>query len=152
MPDAAARRRLLRRLLEEETVTAQEVLAARLAAAGHPASQATVSRDLRAVGAVKDHTGAYRVGPPPGIGGDLRRILDAYAVSVIPSGNLVVVRTRPAAAQMVASALDLAGLDRVIGTVGGDDTVLVVCDGASGGEETARLLRSGGASENGEAS
>lgn len=129
-------------------MTAQEALAARLAAAGHPASQATVSRDLQALGAAKDHTGAYRLGAHPGIGGDLRRILDAYAVSVIPSGNLVVIRTRPAAAQMVASALDLAGLDGVIGTVGGDDTVLVVCDG--GGEEIAGLLRAGGAIDEGE--
>jgi transcriptional regulator of arginine metabolism len=150
--DAAARRRLLRRLLEQEAVTGQSDLAARLTAAGHPASQATVSRDLQAVGAVKDGTGAYRMGPHPGIGGDLRRILDAYAVSVVPSGNLVVVRTRPAAAQMVASALDLAGLDRVIGTVGGDDTVLVVCDGPSGSEEIAGLLRSGGANAKGETS
>jgi transcriptional regulator of arginine metabolism len=152
VPDAAARRRLLRRFLDEDSITGQFDLAARLSAAGHPVSQATVSRDLRAVGAVKDRTGAYRIGPHPGIGGDVRRILDGYAVSVVPSGNLVVVRTRPAAAQMVASALDLAGLDRVIGTVGGDDTVLVVCDGPSGGEEIAGLLRSGGVSEKGETS
>jgi len=71
----------------------------------------------------------------------LRRVLGEWVVEVAHSGNLVVLRTPPGSAHVVGSALDRSGLEEVVGTVAGDDTVLVVVDEEIGGGTMAARLR-----------
>ncbi len=152
IPSTAARRKALRNLIREHDVERQTDLVELLEAAGHPVTQATVSRDLAAIGAVKERVdgGTRYVIPPPGNGLDevapLRRALADFVESIVPSGNLVVLRTPPGAAQIVAGAIDQAGLTSVLGTVAGDDTILAVAAGESGGWRVARELEQIGGS------
>lgn len=111
-------------------------------------TQATVSRDLDELGAIKVR-GAYVIpddGNPvrgPGSGGTARvaRLLGELLTGVDASGNLAVLRTPPGAAHYLASALDRAGLHDVVGTIAGDDTVLVVAREPLTGAALARQLQ-----------
>lgn len=142
------RQHRITQLLEAEVVTSQAQLVELLAAAGVEATQATVSRDLEDMGAVKVRSGGGdsvyavpelpkdRVAPSE----HLRRVLGEWVVEVTASANLVVVRTPPGSAHVVASALDRAGLPGIVGTVAGDDTLMVIAEaGAAGGHVAARL-------------
>jgi len=136
------------RILEEHAVTSQDQLVELLAADGVVASQVTVSRDLEELGAVKVRmAGGETVYAIPELPKDrvapeshLRRVLGEWLVEVAHSANLVVLRTPPGSAHVVASALDRAGLADVLGTVAGDDTVLLVTSERVGGETMARRL------------
>jgi len=139
------RQHRIARLLEEQMVSSQAQLVELLAADGVVATQATVSRDLEELGAVKVRipggSTAYAVPehakerPVPE--DHLRRVMGDFVVEVRHSGNLVVLRTPPGSAHVVGSALDRASLPDVVGTVAGDDTVLVVCSEAAGGPAVA---------------
>ena len=143
------RQHVLARLLGQQTVSSQTQLVDLLAAEGIVATQATVSRDLEDVGAVKvrDSSGdsvyaipeypIERVAPPD----HLRRVLGEWVVEVTASHNLVVLRTPPGSAHVVGSAVDRASLDGVIGTVAGDDTLFVVAAATTTGDEVAATLR-----------
>ncbi|MGH9166055.1 MAG: transketolase-like TK C-terminal-containing protein, partial [Acidimicrobiales bacterium] len=119
-----------------------------LAADGIDATQATVSRDLDELGALKVRVpGGDTVYALPEPGRDprtpedhLRRVLGEWVVEVASSANLVGVRTPPGSAHVVGSAIDRAGLDGALGTVAGDDTVLVVAAERPGGPALARRL------------
>lgn len=147
----AERQRRIARLLEERDVTSQNELVGLLAAAGQPATQATVSRDLEELGAVKVRRAGQVVyslpagtapGALPGPGGDsLRRLLLDSVGGLETSGNLVVVHTPPGHAGMVASAIDRSRLGGVAGTVAGDDTILVVCREGIHGRSVELALR-----------
>ncbi|HUY05799.1 MAG TPA: ArgR family transcriptional regulator [Acidimicrobiales bacterium] len=144
------RQHVIAGLLAEHTVTSQPQLLDLLAGAGVEATQATVSRDLEELGAVR-----VRI---PGVDGQvyaiaelptnqvapiehLRRVLGEWVVDLGASGNLVMLRTPPGSAHVVASALDRTGLEGMLGTVAGDDTVLVIADRADGGEPLAERIR-----------
>jgi len=135
-------------LLEAQPVTSQGQLVSMLAAMGVEATQTTVSRDLEYLGAVKvrlpggDTAYALPELPVHQIAPEdhLRRVLGERVVEVAYSGNLVVLRTPPGSAHVVGSALDRSGMDAVIGTVAGDDTVLVVVDEELGGKVMAARL------------
>jgi transcriptional regulator of arginine metabolism len=135
-------------LIEQQAVTSQAQLVELLAASGVVATQATVSRDLEEIGAVKVRAaGGESVYAVPELPKDrvapedhLRRVLGEWVVDVAASANLVVVRTPPGSAHVVASALDRAGLPEIIGTVAGDDTIMVVADERAGGAQLARRL------------
>ena len=137
------------KLLEQYTVTNQSQLVDLLAADGVAATQATVSRDLEELGAIKVRVpggeSAYAIPALPkqqrAPEDHLRRVFGDWVVELHSSANLVVLGTPPGSAHVVASALDRAGLDDVIGTVAGDDTLLVVCDADVGGEAVAHRLR-----------
>jgi transcriptional regulator of arginine metabolism len=145
MPDSAARRRTIRDLLSRDSVTSQADLLARLRARGYSVTQATVSRDLQALGAEKQR-GRYSLVSKRQVASDgVSRILSGYVNSIAASGNLVVLKTPPGAAQMVAAALDGAGLDGVLGTVAGDDTVLVVASEPATGSGLKHKLEEIGA-------
>lgn len=123
----AARRRLIRTILTKHPVSSQQELVELLAARGHEITQATASRDLSAVGAAKDGDSYVLAGDgtrraTPG----LQHALDEFAELILASGNLVIIKTPPGAAHLLAAALDGADLDEVLGTVAGDDTILVV--------------------------
>ncbi len=143
------RQHLVVKLLGEHAVTSQAQLVELLAGEGITATQATLSRDLEELGAVR-----VRI---PGVDRQvyalaelpkdqvaplehLRRVLGEWVVDLAVSGNLVVVRTPPGSAHVVASALDRTGVDGILGTVAGDDTVLVVADAAQGGEAVGARL------------
>ena len=141
---AAGRRAALHRIIEGHRVVSQNQAASLLTKAGYPVTQATVSRDLNAIGAVKsrDELGdVYRITTAPP--GELGSTLDRFVLDVVPSGNLVLVKTPPAAAHYVASALDGAGLPGIAGTVAGDDTLLVVVASGFTGPEVAKMLIGG---------
>ena len=138
----------IEQILEQNSVTSQAQLVELLAATGVVATQATVSRDLEEIGAVKVRAAGgdsvYAVPELPkervASGDHLRRVLGEWVVEVAASANLVVVRTPPGSAHVVASALDRASLAGIIGTVAGDDTILVVAGEKTGGAALARRL------------
>jgi len=126
-------------LIRERAIRSQGELGDLLAAEGLATTQATLSRDLEELGAVKvrgtDGVAASYVipeeGRPPLRSAEqaperLRRLLRELLTSADSSGNLVVLRVPAGAAQYMASALDRAGLPEVVGTIAGDDTILVV--------------------------
>lgn len=137
----AGRRAKLHRLIEEGRVTSQSQAARLLTDAGYPVTQATVSRDLGAIGASKvrdDHGNVYVITNEQAP--ELMPTIEQFVLDVVASGNVVIVRTPPGAAHFVASALDGAGLAQIAGTVAGDDTVLVIASPSSKGKEIAGLL------------
>ena len=137
-------------LLERHAVGSQAQLVDLLSAEGVVATQATVSRDLEELGAVKVRVpGGDAVYAIPELPRDqlaprdhLERVLGDWVVEVAHSANLVVLRTPPGSAHVVGSALDRAGVEGVIGTVAGDDTVLVVASERTGGAKVAKRLSS----------
>lgn len=136
------------RLIEEQAVSSQVQLVELLAAEGVVATQATVSRDLEELGALKVRIpgGATAYAIPehskerPAPDDHLRRVMGEFVVEVTSSANLVVLRTPPGSAHVIGSALDRAGLPEVLGTVAGDDTVLIVCAEQAGGAGVAATL------------
>jgi transcriptional regulator of arginine metabolism len=128
------RQHRIAKLLADHAVTSQAQLVELLADAGIAATQATVSRDLEDLGAIKVRVpGGETVYAIPELSHSqlapedhVRRVLSEWVVDVVASGDLVVLRTPPGSAHVVASALDRAGIDGIVGTVAGDDTLLVV--------------------------
>lgn len=142
------RQHRLIQIIEQSPVSSQQQLVETLAASGVEATQATVSRDLEEIGAVKVRAaGGDSVYAVPELPRDrvapeehLKRVLGDWVVEVGSSANLVVIRTPPGSAHVVASALDRAGLPDILGTVAGDDTILVVAvEGVSGARLAGRL-------------
>ena len=139
-------------ILSSQSVHSQSELAAMLAGEGIEVTQATLSRDLEELGAVKLRGAAGGVGvyvvpedgsPVRGISGGterMSRLLAELLVSTDASGNLAILRTPPGAAHYLASAIDRAALPFVVGTVAGDDTILVVAREPMTGTELATKL------------
>ena len=136
------------RLLEQHNVVSQQQLVELLAADGVVATQATVSRDLEELGAIKVRAAAgdsvYAIPELPkeqrAPEDHLRRVMGEWVVEVAHSGNLVVLRTPPGCAHVVGSALDRSGLPDILGTVAGDDTLIVVASERAGGRKVAQHL------------
>ena len=133
----AARQARIVELLGGQVVASQTQLGRLLADAGVAVTQATLSRDLEELGAVKVRTAAgmaYAVpeenaprgGTTEAVDARLARLLEELLVSAEATGELVVLRTPPGGAHYLGSALDRAGLPEVAGTIAGDDTVLLV--------------------------
>jgi transcriptional regulator of arginine metabolism len=148
----AARQQRITAILNRQAVRSQSELASLLAADGIAVTQATLSRDLDELGAVKvRNNGGGLVYALPGEGGDrtprageqavidarLVRVCEDTLVSARSSANLVVLRTPPGAAQYLASAIDHADRADILGTIAGDDTVLVITTHPSGGDPVA---------------
>ena len=141
-------------ILSSSSISSQSELAARLADEGIDVTQATLSRDLEELGAVKlrgadGGVGVYIVpedgSPVRGVSGGtdrMSRLLGELLVSTDASGNLAVLRTPPGAAHYLASAIDRAALPYVVGTIAGDDTVFVAAREPMTGAELARTLES----------
>src|SRR5262245_23877868 len=154
----AARHAKIVELLGRYPIRSQSELADRLALSGLRVTQGTLSRDLVELDAVRvrDSRGVL-VYAVPGEGGDrtprpamdsvvaesrLAKLCSELLVSAEASANLVVVRTPPGAAQFLASALDKAELGAVLGTIAGDDTVLIISREPTGGDALASKLLS----------
>ncbi len=167
----AARHARIAGILAGTPVRSQDELAERLADLGVRVTQATLSRDLDEIGAVRlrgpdgglvyalppDHPDSLPSGPVGAEGPlpDLSPLFAALATGTVAalgkvagdllltaeaSGNLVVLKTPPGAAQLLASMIDRAGVKAVLGTVAGDDTVLIVARDPQGGDELAAAL------------
>ncbi|WP_324806310.1 hypothetical protein SH584_08560 [Sphingomonas sp. LY29] len=148
MTTKAQRQRMIADWLQSHRVGSQEEVVARLSLAGIEATQATVSRDLLELGAVKlKREGSIRYVLPgdvePGFAAaKLDRLLAEWVDSILVSGHMLVLRTPPGSANLVANALDAAGLDEVAGTIAGDDTIFVaLTDGVNPGAAAALLQR-----------
>lgn len=141
------RHHVLRELLASEAVSTQEDLVAGLARAGLGVTQATVSRDLAAIGAVRGADGYRLPGTPvggtavataPADGSRIAGVIREHAVSVEPAAALAVVRTAPGHANFVATELDAARPMGMIGCIAGDDTIFIA---TASDREARRLVR-----------
>lgn len=149
MNDARSRRqKAVSEMLRSGTIASQEDVAARLAALGFAVTQATVSRDLEQLGAVKVKRGGTLVYALPDQLGDndwaasrLQHILSEWVISVEAAGNLVVVRTPPGSAHLVGLAIDQANLPEVAGTISGDDTLFLALREGHTSDVAAEHLR-----------
>ncbi len=141
----AGRRQLILDILGRESVRSQGALLEILSRNGFEVTQATLSRDLDELGAVKVREGKTLVYAVPGQGGDrtarvapgleevssrLRRQCEELLVTARASANLVVVRTPSGAANYLASAIDHADEPGILGTIAGDDTIMIITAGA----------------------
>ena len=150
MTTKVQRQSVIVRLVGEHKVTSQPELIELLATKGIDATQATVSRDLDDIGAVKVRVASGNtVYAIPEFEPDrlapldqLRRVMGEWVAEVAHSGNLVVLRTPPGCAHVVASALDRSRVEGMIGTVAGDDTLMCVAadDNGAGLADQLRQL------------
>lgn len=138
-------------MLDRHAVASQSDLLDFLARDGISVTQATLSRDLLELGAVKVRKGRGQVYAVPAQGGDqtlraasaedgtrLARLCEELLVSARATGNQAVLRTPPGAAQYLASAIDRSDNPDVLGCIAGDDTILVITLDPDGGEQVAR--------------
>jgi transcriptional regulator of arginine metabolism len=142
----ARRKTAIVELVEREAITSQEQLREKLRERGIEATQATLSRDIRELGLVKRSAdGAYRrVGAESSGGGGeaaLRRAVEEYLRTQETIEQLLVLRTDPGQAQSLAIAIDRARLAEIAGTIGGDDTILVICRSAKDATAIAERFR-----------
>lgn len=149
MSSKVQRQQAIAKLVAKCAVTNQPQLVELLAAEGISATQATVSRDLEDLGAVKvrvpggDTVYAIPEYEPARLAPEdqLRRVMGEWVAEVRKSGDLIVLRTPPGCAHVVASALDRSGMAGLLGTVAGDDTLLCVAEESLGGTKLAATLR-----------
>ncbi len=155
-PSKGQRQRMIADWLRVHRVGGQDDIVARLALAGMSATQATVSRDLEEIGAVKvRRDGTIRYVMPdqvdPGhAAAKLDRLLGEWVDAIITAGHMVVLRTPPGSANLVANALDAAEVEDIAGTIAGDDTIFVaLVDGvdAHAAAERLRARRRGDGAE-----
>ena len=147
----AARRAKAISLIKAGVVHSQSDLVKLLKKAGFAVTQATASRDLEEVGAVRSRNEigelVYQIGASSdGAISKSMPLPSDLILSVESSGNLAIVRTPPGGAQFLASSLDNSGIKSIIGTIAGDDTVLVVSKKSNGGADLAKELLSFGKS------
>lgn len=149
----SARQARIAELIERTDVASQVELAARLGDEGLVVSQGTLSKDLLELGAVRVRSvdGQFRyallAGDAPAVSAStaltrLSRLCGELLLSAEASANLVVARTPPGAAQFFASAIDKVGWKAVLGTIAGDDTVMLITRDPVGGQELADTLLS----------
>lgn len=133
MTDAQAqRRRAIAAMLRAEAIGSQEEVTTKLAERGFAVTQATVSRDLDQMGAVKVKRGGSsryalpdQAGTSDWAGSRLDGIIAEWVTGIEATGNLIILRTPPGCAHIVALAIDQAKLEEVAGTISGDDTLFV---------------------------
>lgn len=140
------RQRMIADWLRDHRVGSQEELVARLSLTGVGATQATVSRDLDELGAVRiKRDGTIRYVLPDQVDSNyaaakLDRLLAEWVDSIVPAGNLLVLKTPPGSANLVANALDAADVPDIAGTIAGDDTIFVaLADGVDAHAAAERL-------------
>lgn len=137
--------RAIRGLVAKRPIKTQTELLRELRSLGFKTTQATISRDLEELGLFKDRkTGIYKLREEASAEDSVSRLqrgVAEYVRSIEVAENLVVVKTTPGGAQGIASALDQMKWAEVIGTVAGDDTILVVASDRAAGRKTAQRLK-----------
>jgi len=140
------RQRAIADLIRGQALSSQEELADRLGSLGFAVTQATISRDLDQIGAVKVRRNgqtsyalpeAIANGSSPG----LAVVFREWVRSVEAAANLVVIKTPPGSAHLVGVALDASDLAQIIGTICGDDTIFVACRAPAEAEALSSKLR-----------
>lgn len=152
-PATSTRRRLIRKLIAEGSITSQAALVELLEAEGFPVTQATVSRDLDALGAtkVRERNGGVHYTTAAGQAAlsnaelRLRRAISDFVEEIAVNGDMVVLHTPPGAAHLVAGAIDASQMSGVLGTIAGDDTLMVVAAAEPGGAAVASKIEQIGA-------
>ena len=142
----AERHAAIQRLIREEPVSTQTELAEALRRQGHDVVQTTVSRDIHELGLVKArHSSGRLVYAHPedasGFDQDVADALSRWALTVEPSGNLVVVTTPYGYAQALAQAIDVAHHPHLAGTIAGENTVLLIAREPTTGAQLADEIR-----------
>lgn len=142
------RHRAIADLIRGGALSSQEELAERLSRLGFEVTQATISRDLEQLGAVKLRRGGqliYALGDDaPGPGAPrLPDVLRDFARSIDTAANLLVIKTPPGSAHLIGVALDQSATPGIVGTICGDDTVFAACESASVAGDLAAKIRSG---------
>lgn len=142
------RQRAIADLIRGGALSSQEELAEQLSKLGFVVTQATISRDLEQIGAVKISRGgqlSYALGGQihDAAGPSLVNLLRDFGRSIETAANLVVIKTPPGSAHLVGVALDHSSLPEIVGTICGDDTIFVACRSSSGAAELAARMRSG---------
>ncbi len=150
--DALRRRDEILRIVSAEPVHSQDEILAVLKTRGFKVTQPTLSRDLREIGLVKTPNGYVAPGtiamapvtaftPKESRLDRVNRLIRESVLSADAAGNLVIVKTPAAAAQPLASAIDGASLDHVLGTIGGDDTIFVALATPAAAADLARHIQ-----------
>ncbi len=152
--NVSARRAKAISLIQSGAIHSQSDLVVALKKNGYRVTQATASRDLEEIGAVrarsKDGESIYKISDSSDDAlSRMSPVPSKLILSVDHSANLAVIHTPPGAAQFVASSLDHANLTGVIGTIAGDDTIILVSKKATGGAQLAKELLTYAASKNG---
>lgn len=140
------RQRAIADLIRDNTLSSQEELADRLTGLGYAVTQATISRDLEQLGAIKvRRAGQLSYALPDQTrdvpGPRLANVVREFVQSIETAGNLIVIKTPPGSAHLVGVALDQSRLAEIVGTICGDDTMFIACPDASGAEALALKLR-----------
>jgi transcriptional regulator of arginine metabolism len=142
------RQRAIAELIRGAPLSSQEELAERLSALGFAVTQATISRDLEQIGAVKvRRAGQLSYTLPDEVGANsaprLGTVFRDYVRSIDTAANLVIIKTPPGSAHLIGVALDQSDLSEIVGTICGDDTIFVACRSDRTAAELATKLRSG---------
>jgi transcriptional regulator of arginine metabolism len=124
------------KIIRSKEIYTQEELARELQALGIPATQVTLSRDIRELGLAKT-AGGYRPMPVESAGPTLEDVVNEFLQDIRVAQNQIILKTSPGNANSLAVVLDRAGLDEVVGTLAGDDTVLIITPDL----DTAHALR-----------
>jgi len=127
------RHEVIRTVVRAERIRTQHDLVDRLSEEGFDCTQATVSRDITDMGLTKLPEGVYVLAEDL----HLQRMIDELVTGVVHTNNMLIVKASPGTAQGVAAAVDAAGLGGILGSIAGDDTVLVITDS----EKSAQLLQ-----------
>lgn len=138
MSKAARQQRILELVGNGRPIWSQDELRRELSRSGFDVTQGTLSRDIGELGLVKSAEGyAVPEDPAPRSLPSLERLLREFVLNVKNAANLLVVKTAPGSAQPVAAAMDAEGWPEIVGTIGGDDTILIV---APSSREARRLV------------
>jgi len=138
-----SRHAAIRQLISERGIGSQDELRRALFRRGHRVTQATLSRDIHELGLVKTAEG-YKL--PQGEDSELslpsiERLIQTFVYDVRTALNQVVIKTSPGSAQPVSAAIDAEEWDEVVGTIGGDDTILAITPSAKAADTLAQRLR-----------
>lgn len=130
------RHEAIRDIIRTSRIKTQKDLSARLRELGHACTQATMSRDVEDMGLIKDECGYYAL--PEEL--HLAKLAKQLVTSVEYACNIVVIKTQPGAAQGVSAALDAAALKGALGTVAGDDTIMIAATSFDAAEDLAQQI------------
>lgn len=135
------------RIISEQEIETQDDLIAKLKENGFDVTQATVSRDIKQLGLVKttDGEGKYRYSAPhpssSGSDSKFKNILSEAIISSESAENMVVVKTYSGMANAAAASIDALASDRILGSIAGDDTILIVTKNDETAEEFSEILK-----------
>jgi|UniRef100_A0A7V3RI24 transcriptional regulator of arginine metabolism len=140
------RQQKIREIIETKEIATQEQLVAELLKQNISVTQATLSRDLREIGVVKMIKGlgeyVYKIADEVSTSKkELKNKFLNFVKEINDTGNLILVKTPPGEAQGVARVIDLAEIEHILGTVAGDDTILVVIDSADNAKKVKKIFQ-----------